>query len=75
MARQDYKVKMEILCKWNGNFHSAPLERKTLSDEYTFNGRPFVPENFRLIHAYHLHFKLLKRKFWPDGKRLKYFLL
>ena len=65
MAPEDKKVEMEILCKWNVNFHSDWLERKKWS---TSKGRLFVPENFRLIRAYHLHFYRLDRKAWINVK-------
>ena len=45
----------------NGNFRSSRLERKKWS---TSEGLPFVPENFHLMHAFHLYFKRLTRKFW-----------
>ena len=33
---------------------------------------PFVPENFHLIRAFHLHFNRLDRKFWLNGKRPRF---
>ena len=30
---------------------------------------PFVPENFHLSRAFHLHFNRLDREFWLNGKR------
>ena len=43
------KQQMEIFCKWNGNLSSVPVETRKLAG--TTEGRPFVPENARLMLA------------------------
>ena len=53
---------MEILSKWNCNFHSN--QKKWSTSE----GRLFVPENFHLSRAFHLHFNQLDWKFWLNEK-------
>ena len=58
-------VEMEILGKWNTNFCSNRLERK---NGKTSEDRAFIPENFLLFRALHLHFNPLSRKFWLNGK-------
>ena len=63
-VQKDYK--MEIMCKWYNNFRSNWFERKT--ERRTSKGRPPVPENFRLIHTYHLHFNRLKPKLLAKWK-------
>ena len=68
-ARTWYKRKQKkwkFLCKWNGNFRSSWLERKKWS---TSEGCLFVPENFHLVRAFHLHFNRLNRKTCLIGKR------
>ena len=52
MAQEDNKIKMKLLCSWNGNFHANRLEWKNWS---TSKCRPFVLENLRLIYAYHFY--------------------
>lgn len=65
MTQEDSMVEMEILCKWTDrNFRSDRWERKKWS---TFEGRPFVPRDFRLICAYYLH---CNRNFYLNGSDL-----
>ena len=58
-------IEIKILCKWSGNFCSNRLERKKWG---TSEGLPFVPENFHLKRAFHLHFNWLDWRFWLNGK-------
>ena len=51
MPQEDNILEMETLCTWNGNFRLG-TEKVGYSE-----GRPFVPENFLLIRAKHLHIK------------------
>ena len=48
------------------NLRSNRLERKKWS---TSEGRSFVLGNFHLMHAFHLRFNRLNRKFWLNRKR------
>ena len=54
----------------NGNGNFVQIEREfTFQKKWsTSNDVPFVPKNFRLIRAYHLHFNRLNRTKWrvPD---------
>ena len=56
------------LRKWNENLCSNGLERKKWN---TWEGRPFVPYNFRSNRAFHLHLNRLNRKSltWGDFSR------
>ena len=56
------------LRKWNGNLCSNGLERKKWN---TWEGRPFVPYNFRSNRPFHLHLNRLNRKSltWGDFSR------
>ena len=56
------------LRKWNGNLCSNGLKRKKWN---TWEGRPFVPYNFRSNRALHLHLNRLNRTSltWGDFSR------
>ena len=65
--------------KSRGEWEGAALPRVGLDNiprdnippatQATSEGRPFVPENFQLNRAFHLHFNRLDQKFWLNGKR------
>lgn len=59
VVQEDNKVEVEILCKWDGNFHSDWLE---LKEWHTSEGHPFVPENFCLICVFSFSFQLVEPK-------------